>query len=328
MIKPFLSKVNFFLGNNPEIQRNKDWQNFIPDGYQSVLLISADFELAWAWRYTKSTTTPLQKALKKAQLERENVPKIINLCEQYNIPITWATVGHLFLDSCKNDNGLPHSNLPRLRKFENDYWKFEGEDWFEYDPCTNYKEAPCWYAPDLIKKILNSEVDHEIACHTFSHIDCREEVCTAEIMYNELKECQDIAYKWGIEMESFVHPGHTIGNLDTLSKQGFTNYRTNYRNVLGYPQKHPNGLWEFEQTTEFTIREGWSIDYHIYRYKTIIKRAIANNSICVLWFHPSFDSRMVELVWPILFDFLANNSDDIWITTHQKYVAYLNENHV
>ena len=42
---------------------------------------------------------------------RENVPKILNLCEIYDIPITWATVGHLFLSNCKRVNKIAHPEI-------------------------------------------------------------------------------------------------------------------------------------------------------------------------------------------------------------------------
>ena len=202
-----------------------------------------------------------------------NIPKILDLCDKYNIPITWATVGHLFLEKCKRENGLPHSNIKRLPYFENKYWKFDNGDWFQNDPCSNWKDAPEWYAPDLIKDILSRKVNHEIGCHTFSHIDCRDEVCSSEVFESEMLACIKLAKKYGIELKSFVHPGHTIGNLDSLVKLGFTSFRTDYRNLLGYPKKHKNGLWEFEQTAEFVYRPEWSIKYHIYRYKKIIDRS-------------------------------------------------------
>ena len=322
-IKSSLSRVNFFIGRSPQIEKKVDWKRFIPEPYKAVLLISADFELAWAWRYTKSSQDPLKKAIDKARIERENVPIMLRICEQYNIPITWATVGHLFVESCKRSNGVAHPELPRLAHFENDFWRFQGDDWFEHDPCTDFKSSPEWYCPDLIKMILDSHVKHELGCHTFSHIDCRDNVCTPELLKAELQECKKEAEKFGIELKSFVHPGHTIGNLDTLSREGFTNFRTDYRNVLGYPKKHNNGSWEFEQTAEFVYRREWSVDYHIYRYKEIIKRAIKSNTVCVFWFHPSFDPIVVEKILPEVFEFIDKNKDQVWVGTHGGYVEWL-----
>ena len=324
-LKAFLSKVNFSLGRSPAVESCNDFRQFIPEPYEAVVLISADFELAWAPRYDKSADDPLAFALQLARRERENVPKIVEVSEKYNIPITWATVGHLFLDACEVKSGRKHSEIPVVAAYEGPFWDFSGLDWFEHDPCTDSRQDPEWYAPDLIEMILESPVSHEIGCHTFSHIDCRDGVCSPDLMRAELKACKQLASKRGLSLKSFVHPGHTIGNLDTLAAEGFTSFRTDYRNVLGYPRRHSNGLWEYEQTAEFNFRKGWTVRYHIHRYKEVIRRAMQSNTLCTLWFHPSFDARVVEEIWPEVFRFLDQNRDAIWITTHGEYADFLNQ---
>lgn len=326
LLKPYLSKLNFLLGRNPAIERRPDFRKFVPEPYRAVVLISADFELAWAYRYAKSADDPLAFALQLARRERENVPKIVEVSEKYNIPITWATVGHLFLDACEVKSGRKHAEIPAVPAYEGPFWDFSGSDWFEHDPCTDSRRDPEWYAPDLIEMILKSPVKHEMGCHTFSHIDCRDGVCSPELMRAELQACKKLASEWGLSLNSFVHPGHTIGNLDTLAAEGFTSFRTDYRNVLGYPRRHANGLWELEQTAEFNFREEWTVRYHIHRYQEVIRRAMRSNTVCTLWFHPSFDPRVVEEIWPEVFRFLDQNREAIWITTHGEYIDFLNAN--
>jgi len=320
LLKTNLSKLNFLLGRNPKIEKRADWRKFIPEPYKAVVTITADFELAWAWRYSKSFSNPLEQAIKKAQLERENVPKILALCEQYNIPITWATVGHLFLESCSKDNGLAHKHLQRLQHFENEYWKYEGNDWFEHDPCTDYKNAPEWYCPDIIDLILNSKVKHAIGCHTFSHIDCSDEICPKDVFVAEINECKKLAAEKGLNLKSFVHPGHTIGNLDNLAANGFTSFQTDEGNILGYPFQHKNGLWEVKRTYEFALRKGWSVDYHIYRYRKIIDRAVKSNAVCNFWFHPSFSEIYAEQILPQILKHLKQKESEILITSVSDYL--------
>lgn len=324
-IKAYLQQLNFLLGKNPRLEKCLDWRRYIPDPYKAVAIISADFELAWAWRVTKSSAVPLQKALLKASSERKNMPVILKLCEQYNIPITWLTVGHLFLESCKKENGVTHKDMPRLPHFENDWWRFTGENWFEDDPATDYKTDPLWYAPDLIEMIMKSTVNHEIGCHTFSHIDCRDEVCTPEHFIAEIEACQLAAKKFGIDkMVSFVHPGHTIGNLETLADLGFTNFRTDHANIIGYPKKHDNGLWEFSTTLELNCRENWSAASQINSYISTFRRAMRHHAVAYLWFHPSFDAYFVEHIMPPVFEWLDMHRDEIWIVTKGEYVRWLN----
>lgn len=319
-----LSKLKFIMGLNPRVQRpDADYRNYIPKPYKAVCLISADFEMAWASRYTKSVENPLQKAIEDGYRTRRNVPKILDLCDQYNIPITWATVGHLFLESCEQTNGVKHPEIPRLPYFENKFWKFDKGDWFDYDPCTDYKTDPAWYAPDLIRDILGRKTIHEIGCHTFSHVDCRDIIDNGTVFEAEIVRCRDIAQEWGLELKSFVHPGHTIGNLDTLAKHGFTSIRTDYGDSLSLPIKHGCGLWELKNTAELAYRPDWTIQYHIHRFKKIIDRAIKYNRVCVFWFHPSFSCLVADDIFPGIMQYLHYKRADIYSTTHTEYCRYL-----
>jgi peptidoglycan/xylan/chitin deacetylase (PgdA/CDA1 family) len=326
-LNAYLQQINFLIGRNPKLEKRSDWRKFIPEPYKAVVLISADFELAWAGRYSKSSPDPLQKSLSKARLERENMPVLLSLCERFNIPITWLTVGHLFLDSCLKVDGSPHPEIPRLPHFENNWWRYVGDDWFEHDPCTNYHVDPLWYCPDLIEQILNSKVKHEIGCHTFSHIDCRNDVCKPELFSAELEACAQAAKRFGIDkMVSFVHPGHMIGNLKTLAEMGYTNFRTDYDNILGYPKKHTTGMWVFNTTLEFDYFPLWSISSQIKRYIKLFERAKKNNSVAYIWFHPSFNRLFAECVLPVVFKWLDDNRNDIWLVNKAEYVNFLNEN--
>jgi peptidoglycan/xylan/chitin deacetylase (PgdA/CDA1 family) len=326
-MKSYLSKLSFEVGRNPKVEKPENAKQLIPKPYKSVLMISADFELAWAFRYTKTQKNPVANAIEKARVARKNFPGIIELCEKYNVPITWATVGHLFLDSCSKENGVAHKHLERLNHFESPYWKFDEGDWFKDDPCGNIKDDPEWYATDLINMIINSKVNHEIGSHTFSHIDCRESVCTPEVFKSELNECKKVASEKNIDLKSFVFPGHTLGNIDHLAGLGFTSYRSNFVNTLGYPTQRSDKLWEHKSTVEFDIRTNWSMKYHIYRYKKIVDRAIKNNTNCHFWFHPSMPHQFLTDIMPALFEHIDKRRDEIWPTTMGEYTNWLNQNH-
>jgi hypothetical protein len=133
---------------------------------KGIVVFSADFEMAWAFRFSK---TKQNEAVKKGLEERANVPVLIDLFEKYEIPVTWATVGHLFLGECKKDtNGLTHPEMPRPEFFDNRNWCYNSGDWYQHDPGSDYKTDPAWYASDLIDIVIASRVNHEIGCHTFS----------------------------------------------------------------------------------------------------------------------------------------------------------------
>ena len=324
-LKSINSKLNFALGRNPHIEkRPKDYRKFIPESYKAVVTITADFELAWAWRYAKGFKDSYRTATDKARQARRNIPKILELCDQYNIPITWATVGHLFLRECKRENDKAHPNIKRIPYFENCYFKYASGDWFDDDPCSNWWQAPEWYAPDLIEMILNAKVDHEIGCHTFSHIDTSDELCSNDVFISELNACKNAALQYNLELKSFVHPGHTIGHLKELKAAGFTSFQTDYRNILGYPKMHLDGLWELKRTMEFVWRDDWTVDYHIYRYKKIIDRAIKSNTVCNFWFHPSVESKLIRLVLHHIFEYINSLRDKILIITVSAHIREIN----
>lgn len=324
LLKSFLSKLNFLLGNNPRLLKypKESLNKFIPPGYKAVLIISCDFELIWAWRFTKRIKRNLQEAREIAKRERENIPLILELCERFNIPITWAIVGHLFLESCSRENRIAHQEMPRPGYFENKYWRFSSGDWFDADPCCNWQEALEWYAPDLIGKILNSKVKHEIACHTFSHIDCRQKVCPKEILKKEILKCKELASKYKVRLESFIFPGNFIGNLAVLKEEGFTAYRVD-KNVLGFPQKDNFGLWQVPTSAaiDSSIYK-WDLDYFIKRYITIIERAIKYQRLCHFWFHPSVNIDFLNPVLTALFEFV-NTRRELYLTTIKGYCKYL-----
>ncbi len=325
-LKVLLGKLNFALGRNPRIDRSGPLspREYIPEPFKAVLIVCADFELAWAWRFAKGLEDSRAGMLERARTERSNIPKIVELCEEHGIPITWATVGHLFLDRCHRNGGTAHGDLDRIPYHENAYWKYDRGDWYDDDPGTDRHRSPEWYAPDLIRMILAARTKHELACHTFSHIDCRDGVCTPEVLTREVLACQKVARDHGVRLHTFVHPGHTIGHLKRLRELGFTAYRTDYYNALGYPRKDESGLWELKSTMEFVYRKGWSQAHHVYRYTEIVKRAVAHHRVCIFWFHPSMPGCFVRDIMPRVFGYFDSVRQTAWITTVGDYVSWLN----
>lgn len=326
-VKASLKKLQFSLGIKPMVHKSDESPDlYIPKGYKAVCLISADFEMAWASRYSKNSKKPLEKSIKDGELTRRNMPIILDICDKYNIPVTWATVGHLFLQKCQIDNGVKHNDLPRLPHFENDFWKFDQGDWFDYDPCTDVQTSPAWYAPDLIKDIISRKTRHEIGCHTFSHIDCRDSVCSDDTFDAEIQKCITLAGESGIELKSFVHPGHTIGHWDNLKNAGFTNFRTEVDDSLRNPERHASGLWNFKNTAQIDEEAGWSAEDSAAKFCKIIDKAINSKTVCNLWFHPQIKSaEFVKHVFGRLMKHLHERSEEIRVLTMGEYADYLNE---
>jgi hypothetical protein len=163
-----------------------------------TIVFSVDFEMAWAFRYSRElSATAIEVGLK----ERENVPLLLNLLDDFTIPATWATVGHLFLDCCSPlAQGPKHPEMLRPEYFDNRNWIYNSGDWYDHDPATNELKDPAWYASTLVEKIISAKTKHEIGCHTFSHLDFTYKNCPKNIADNELEQKGD-------PIEKFRFPG-------------------------------------------------------------------------------------------------------------------------
>lgn len=176
---------------------------------QPIFIISLDTELIWGIIHTKSDPSLLMMDDRKG---RGTIDTLLNIFEKYNIPATWTIVGHLFLDHCECEGGVPHKDMPRFK-----------DDWYSCDPCTNIHKDPLYYGKDIIKKILSSRVKHEIGYHSFSHVIFSE--CSKGVAEAELKEGVKLAKEFGITLKSFVFPQDKVGHIDILRNQGFKIYR-------------------------------------------------------------------------------------------------------
>ena len=176
-----------------------------------IFIISLDTELIWGY-----VAYPSLKEVSLMKADKENVrgciDTLLNLFEKHNIPATWAVVGHLFLDHCEKENGIPHRNMPRFRA-----------DWYSSDPCTDIQRDPLYYGKDIVEKILSNRIEHEIGYHSFSHVIFSE--CSREVAKAEIKVGGKLAKEFGITLKSFVFPNNNIGHVDVLKEYGFKIYR-------------------------------------------------------------------------------------------------------
>ena len=178
---------------------------------KSIFTISLDTESIWGY-----AAYPSHKEI--GLLKRDDtkgrgcIDAILNLFEKHNIPATWAIVGHLFLDHCEYEDGIPHKDMPRFK-----------EDWYSFDPCTDIQRDPLYYGKDIVEKILSNRIEHEIGYHSFSHVIFSE--CSREVAEAEIKMGNKLAKEFGITLKSFVFPENKIGHVDILKKHGFKIYR-------------------------------------------------------------------------------------------------------
>jgi peptidoglycan/xylan/chitin deacetylase (PgdA/CDA1 family) len=286
-------------------------------GAKAAVCISADFELAWAARYAS-----LEKAMEDGRRTRRYFGLLLATFAQFNVPVTWAAVGHLFLRECSRDGvtGVAHPEMPRPRPYRNRSWTFPGGDWYEYDPCTSVSESPEWYAPDLLAQIIRSEVHHEVGSHSFSHTDFSEGRCPKALALSELKRSREEASHMGIDLRSFVFPGNLEGNHDALREAGFLAYRGSAGPNLAYPSK-THGLWNIPGSLQLFDP---SVDYRrrLPRYLDVAART---GTCCHLSFHPSApDSDSVRGVLVPALTILHDREDqgEVWNATMGEIAGY------
>lgn len=293
-----------------------------PEPHRSCLVVSADLELAWAWRYLTGAPDPLGIALALAQRSRENTPPLLDLFRSHDLPVTWATVGHLFLESCERDGGRAHPELPRLRHFEHDLWTFREGDWFDDDPCTDFRRDPDWYAPDLVDAIVAADPRHEIGCHTFSHADFSDDNCPPEVARAELDATVAAAAARGIAIDTMVFPGNRSGNFDALSAAGIRGYRVHGRHHLGFPRTDALGMWQIPGGVSWEQPPGWRTRAWIDALRRVVDASAEAGALLHLWFHPSCDPVNVEEVFPAVLEHVTATGTGVWKATMRDVVEW------
>jgi peptidoglycan/xylan/chitin deacetylase (PgdA/CDA1 family) len=280
----------------------------------AAVSISADFELNWAFR-----SRPAEERDRLGITERDNVPYILDLLTEFAVPITWATVGHLFLSSCACVGKSAHRNMPRPPL--NTRWQ---GDWYKHDPCTDLRSDPLWYAPDLIEQVIGARVAHEIGSHSFSHIDFSSQTSNRELVKREIEECLAAMAPFGLRLRSLVYPFNRMGHAyhDLLHRFGIIVVRHRDEAIrLSYPERSASGVYKIYESMNLR-----SADHYHYRDKAelFIARAVEQGASYHLWFHPSdpravFQKEFYEILRIIQQQREAGN---VWVATMGDLASY------
>lgn len=270
---------------------------------RGVFVLSLDLELKWG-------SFDHGKDLSAYHFERtrEAVDRLLELLNRYDIPATFATVGHLFLQECKPVNGVKH---PEIIRPQPAWWP---HDWFESDPCTSREQDPDWYGDDILNRIRKATPRHEIGSHSFSHVVWGDAGTSAEVAESELKACVQAAKPWGIPLRSFVFPRNQVGHVELLAQHGFSAYRgldpTWFNRFKGkwaragllldtlfrltpptvLPRKTKEGLWDIPGSmiylSRLGIRRYIPMAWQIRKAHKGLARAVQRKEVFHFWFHP------------------------------------------
>jgi len=312
----FRARKNFAPGVMPSA-RSFDGVEITPfrGGARASATISADFEMAWAFR-GRSEEERLQRGI----MCRRNVPYLVAILEEMGIPITWATVGHLFLERCEHDpSGFAHEDMQRPPK----NLRWDG-DWYRHDPGTDWQTDPHWYAPDLIQLIRSSKVKHEIGSHSFSHIDFSKSTSTRELVEQELRACIKVMAPYGLHLRSLVYPFNNMGHhyLDLIGALGLTAVRHRDKHVrLAYPERTSSGVYKLYES--MNLRQAKHYNY-VEKAVIFMEEACSRQAAYHIWFHPSDPTEVFGCEFRGIIQHMAQlqRRGNLWITTMAGLAAY------
>lgn len=273
---------------------------------KGIFIISIDYEFGWGKTETPFSFKDKENIKKEVQITR----KLLELFEEFDIPATWAIVGHLLEKNCLFKESLPHPEFPRP------ILTGEKNDWFFQHPAKEDIKDSVWFDSDnLIRKIVNSTVKHEIGSHSYSHIDYGDPNINPEAVKVDIEKAKSMHTIFGLSFNTFIFPRNDEGFYESLKEKGVKYYRgTTNRwyeifpgilkraaRLLNYflpfappvvlPSLHSSGLINIPDSMLLLGREGirksLSTNTLTHKAKRGLDRAVRERKIFHLWFHPS-----------------------------------------
>jgi hypothetical protein len=273
---------------------------------RGIFTLSLDFELAWGSRDLMADPAPL---IAQALVTREAVfEPLLGMLREHGVRATWATVGHLFLEQARRQDGALHPDILPPRHA----WR--QAPWFDGVPEGTEAEHPAFYGRSLLLRL--KEADQDIGSHSFSHPIFGDPGCSRDTADSELARCVAEAAELGIALRSFVFPRNQAGHVDLLKKHGFTCWRGNepvwyqraavpgpLRRIAHFaevfaahapptvlPFRDDSGLWCIPASGSFLpisgIRRGIPVRQRVRRAIRGTEQAARDRRISHFWFHP------------------------------------------
>ncbi|NKE37599.1 polysaccharide deacetylase family protein [Natronococcus sp. JC468] len=253
------------------------------------VVISLDAELGWGFHDLE----PLPTA--RVEAGRRGWETMLELCDEYEVPATWAVVGHLMLESC---DGV-HADHPAP------------EGWFDRERGAWRDREDLRYCPELVRAILEADADHELASHSFSHALFGRPETDREFAAAELERSVELAREWGLTVDSFIYPRNDVGHRDVLAEYGVGAYRgrsptpdgirglldstVRARSMLVEPRVDEYGLvnvpaslflFGFEGPARTVAESVWS-DPMVVLARRGIDDAVDGDGVFHMWLHPN-----------------------------------------
>jgi peptidoglycan/xylan/chitin deacetylase (PgdA/CDA1 family) len=167
------------------------------------VVISVDAALGWGVHHQSSPPTD------RVERARWGWKRLVSLFDRYDVPATWAVVGHLLLETCDGR----HEDHPA------------GPEWFSRERGTWEDRPELRFAHDLVDQLRSATVDHDIGFHSFSNVDFTAAATTREVAAAELQRCRRLADQYRLSAPSVTFPGNNVAHRGLLATHGFRCYR-------------------------------------------------------------------------------------------------------
>nr|WP_239639507.1 polysaccharide deacetylase family protein [Halobiforma nitratireducens] len=253
------------------------------------VVLSLDAELGWGFHDLD------RPPVDRVESGRRGWHRMLELCTEYDVPATWAVVGHLMLESC---DGV-HAEHPAP------------PGWFARERGEWADREDLRFGPELVTELLESPVDHELASHSFSHVLFDRPETDRRLARAELERSLEIAADWGESIETFIYPRNAVGHRDVLAECGVTTYRgrsptydgvrglfdstVRSRSMVVEPTVDEYGLvnvpaslflFGFEGPVRTVAESIWE-DPMVVQARRGIDQAVRNGGCFHMWLHPN-----------------------------------------
>lgn len=187
---------------------------------RGIFLLDIEVELAWGMLDLRIDR---ENMIRICQRARMHLDSIFGLLEKHSIPVTWGILGHLLLHGSGRESEASH---PETHKSLNDESAFYGKD----------------ITDKIVKYVLETELPHDIACHSFSHELFGDPRLGKTVAEAEVRRCVRILREtYGVTPKVFVFPKNDVGYLEVLSTNGFIAFRGPIPQIVDYSE-HTTGI--------------------------------------------------------------------------------------
>lgn len=181
-------------------------------------VISLDFEINWGVRDQQT----LDQYGANLLGVRQAIPAMLALFEEFNLRVTWATVGLLFF----KDKAEMLAHLPTIRP---QYADANLSPYLVLDQVGENEAADHYHFGHSLIELICRTPGQEMATHTFCHYYCLERGQTAETFRADLAAAIEVAQEQGLALRSLVFPRNQYNAeyMVICEELGITSYRGN-----------------------------------------------------------------------------------------------------